>query len=132
MHEIVHHHILPHAGEEMTMKEVSKIMMVINNPRKVIQAIRHSCPACRLIHKKTVELRMMPHPDARTILAPPFHIAQVDTVFGFRAQVFKNARKTVKIYALIICCLLALYVIFIHLRYISLRKKKSRISIWIH
>ena len=102
----VHHHILPHAGVEMTMKEVSKIMMVINNPRKVIQAIRHSCPACRLIHKKTVELRMLPHPDARTILAPPFYIAQVDTVFGFKAQVFKDARKTVKIYALIICCLL--------------------------
>ena len=102
----VHHHISPHAGVEMTMKEVSKIMMVINNPRKVIQAIRHSCPACRLIHKKTVELRMLPHPDARTILAPPFYIAQVDTVFGFKAQVFKDARKTVKIYALIICCLL--------------------------
>ena len=41
---------------------------------------------------------MLPHPDARTILAPLFYIAQVDTVFGLRAQIFKDARKRVKIY----------------------------------
>ena len=102
----VHHNVRPHAGVEITMKEVSKVMMVIKNPRKVIQSVRQTCQVCRSIRRKTVELRMLNHPAARTILAPPYYIAQMDTVFGFRAQVFKNARKTVKIYALIICCLL--------------------------
>merc|ERR1712121_294423 len=37
--------------------------------------------------------------------APPFYISQVDTVFGFSAQFFKGARRTIKVYALIICCL---------------------------
>ena len=102
----VHHNIRPHSGVEITMKEISKSMMVINNPRKLIQSIRKDCQTCRIINKKTLELRMLNHPDARTIMAPPFYIAQMDTVFGFRAQVFKDARKTVKVYALIICCLL--------------------------
>ena len=102
----VHHVLRPHSGVEITLKEVCKIMMPINNPRKIIQAIRKDCPRCRLIAKKTVELRMMNHPSARTTLAPPYYISQMDTVFGFKAQVFKNARKTMKVYALIICCLL--------------------------
>ena len=102
----IHYYIRPHSGVEITMKEASKIMMVVNNPRKIVQSIRKNCPTCRAIQKKTVELRMLNHPSARTTLAPPFYIAQMDTVFGFRAQVFKDARKTVKIYALIICCLL--------------------------
>ena len=102
----VHHNLRPHSGVEITMKEISKLMMVIKNPRRVVQSVRESCLTCRSIRRKTAELRMLNHPEARTILAPPFYIAQMDTVFGFKAQVFKNARKTVKVYALIICCLL--------------------------
>ena len=102
----VHQNIRPHSGLEATMREILKIMMPINNPRKIIQSIRDNCSKCRLILKKTAELRMMNHPAARTTLAPPFYICQADTVFGFKAQTFKNARKVVKIYAFIICCLL--------------------------
>jgi hypothetical protein len=102
----VHHVLKPHSGVEITLKEVCKIMMPINNPRKIIQSIRKDCPRCRLIAKKTLELRMMNHPSARTTLAPPYYISQMDTVFGFKAQIFKNARRTCKVYALIICCLL--------------------------
>ena len=102
----IHHFVRPHSGVEITMKESLKIVMPINNPRKIIQRIRQDCPKCRMISKKTTELRMMNHPAARSTIAPPFYICQADTVFGFRAQTFKNARKVVKIYALIICCLL--------------------------
>ena len=102
----VHHKIRPHSGVEITLKEINKSMMVLNNPRRIIQMIRKFCPRCRIIAKKTVELRMMHHPAARTNLAPPFYHCMVDTVFGFKGQPHKNARKSFKMYALIIVCLL--------------------------
>ena len=102
----VHHKVRPHAGIELTLKEISKTMMVLNNPRRVIQCIRKHCPRCRIISKRTAELRMMHHPAARTHLAPPFYHCQVDTVFGFKGQAYKNSRKTFKMYALVIVCLL--------------------------
>jgi len=37
---------------------------------------------------------------------PPFYHAMMDVVFGFKGQVFKNACKTFKLYALLIVCLL--------------------------
>ena len=58
------------------------------------------------MNKKTLELRMMNHPAARTTLSPPFYFCQADVVYGFRAQTFKNARKPMEAYALIICCIL--------------------------
>ena len=102
----IHHKVQPHSGVEVTLKEIMKTMMVLNNPRRVIQRIRKHCPRCRIIAKKTLELRMMHHPAARTHLAPPFYHCQVDTVFGFKGQPYKNARKSFKMYALVIVCLL--------------------------
>jgi hypothetical protein len=102
----VHHKVRPHSGVELTLKEISKSMMVINNPRRIIQRIRKHCPRCRIIAKRTMELRMMHHPAARTHLAPPFYHCQVDTVFGFKGQPYKNARKNFKMYALVMVCIL--------------------------
>lgn len=102
----IHQKVRPHSGVEITLKEISKTMMVLNNPRRIIQRIRKHCPRCRIIAKRTVELRMLHHPAARTNLSPPFYHCQVDTVFGFKGQAYKNARKTFKIYALVIVCLL--------------------------
>ena len=102
----IHFKVRPHAGVETTLGEINRSMMVINNPRRVIQRIRRDCTRCRIIGKKTLELRMMSHPAARTHIAPPFYHCQVDTVFGFRGQSYKNARKTMKVYALVIVCLL--------------------------
>ena len=102
----VHHYVLPHSGVEATLREVSKQMMVLNNPRRIILRVRKDCPRCRIIAKKTRELRMMHHPSARTELAPPFYHCQMDTVFGFKGKPYKNARKTFKTYALVIVCLL--------------------------
>ena len=58
------------------------------------------------MNKTTQELRMMNYLAARTTLSPPFYFFQADVVFGFRAQTFKNARKPMEAYALIICCIL--------------------------
>ena len=102
----IHHNIRIHSGVETTLREVNKTMMVLNNPRRVIQRIRQHCPKCRIIAKRTLELRMLNHPSVRTHIAPPFYHCQIDTVFGFKGQSYKNARKTMKVYALVIVCLL--------------------------
>ena len=100
-----HLNVRPHCGVETTLREICQIAWPINNPRRCLQKIRKDCTKCRLIAKRTLELRMLNHPAARNTIAPPFYISQVDTVFGFSAQFFKNARRTIKVYALIICCL---------------------------
>ena len=102
----IHCKVRPHSGVELTMREIAKTMMVVNNPRRIIQRIRKDCTKCRMIAKKTLELRMMNHPSARTNITPPFYHCQMDTVFGFKGQCFKNSRKTMKLYALVIVCLL--------------------------
>ena len=101
----IHLHVVPHGGIESTLREISKIAWPINNPRKYLQRIRRDCTHCRRIRRITAELRMMPHNEARNTIAPPFYAVQMDTVFGFHALIHQRARKTVKVYALIICCL---------------------------
>ena len=103
----VHEKVKPHSGIESTLSEIFKTMFVFDNPRRVLKQIRNKCPRCRLIRRKTLELRVMNHPQVRTELAPPFYNVMIDTVFGFKCQSFKGARgKVTKMYALIIVCLL--------------------------
>ena len=98
--------VRPHAGVEVTLKEVSKRMHVPNSPRKVIKAVRDDCTKCRLIFKSTLELEMSKHHFSRTMLSPVFYNCQMDIVFGFKGQSYKRARNSYKIYALVIVCLL--------------------------
>ena len=102
----VHLHILPHAGVENTMREIAKKMFVVDNPRRIIQRIRQDCTHCRRLLKKTMELRMSKHHVARSTIAPPFYNAMADIAFGFVAKPYYGARKTHKVYALVIVCLL--------------------------
>ena len=102
----IHQHVRIHAGVEITMKEVLKTVFVLNNPRRIIQKIRRKCSWCRTIAENTLELEMADHPKARTQICPPFYNCMADTVFGFKGQVYKKARQTIKIYAFIIICLL--------------------------
>ena len=102
----VHLKVLPHAGVEATVREVCKKMMVPEGLRKLIRRIRADCTKCRLIKKKTVELEMSGHPQARTILAPPYYSVMLDIAYGFCGQAYKRARTKVKIYALVIVCIL--------------------------
>ena len=57
--------------------------------------------------KKTVELEMSNHPGARTILAPPFYSTMLDLAYGFPSHPFKGARKTIKVYAIVIVCIMS-------------------------
>ena len=103
----VHEEVRPHSGVEALLRECMLTLYPIHNPRRILQSIRKSCTRCRLIARKTLELRVMNHPDVRTTISPPFFNCMIDTVFGFRSQSFKNARgKTSKMYCLVIVCLL--------------------------
>ena len=102
----IHNVVRPHSGVETTLREIMKTMYVLKKPRRIIQRVRRDCSRCRIIAKKTLELKMANHPAARTELAPPFYHCQIDTVYGFKGQPYKNARKSFKIYALLIVCLL--------------------------
>jgi len=96
-----------HAALEPTVKEIHKIMKVPNGLRNLIRKVISDCIKCRLLEKKTLELRMANHPEARTILAPCFHSCMMDICYGFKGQAYKRARTTIKIYGLVIVCLLS-------------------------
>ena len=102
----IHRYVRLHAGADRILRETMKVMYPIDNAKSIIQRVRKDCSRCRAIAKLTLELRMANHPAARTCIAPPFYHCMIDTVFGFVGQPYKNARKTFKVYALIIVCLL--------------------------
>ena len=102
----IHLNVLPHSGVEMTMKEISKSVYAINNPRRILQKIRSDCCFCRKLLKKTIELRMAQHPAPRFMLTPPFYHVMADIAYGFKGKPYLGARKVTKLYALVIVCLL--------------------------
>ena len=101
----IHTKILPHAGVVTTTRELAKRMMVPNGAKRLISRIRSDCVRCKIILKKTVELEMQKHGAPRTMVAPPFYNSMMDIAYGFPGQPFKNARKRVEVYALVIVCL---------------------------
>ena len=103
----IHTKILPHAGVEITMKTLSKKFKVQGNVRGLIKRIRSDCTRCAMILKKTVELEMSAHPAPRTILAPPFYSVMIDIAYIFPGRAFKRARTKIKVYALVIVCLMS-------------------------
>lgn len=102
----VHTKIAPHAGVIYTAREIAKKMYVPAAAKRIIQKVRSDCTRCRIIFKKTVELEMQKHAFPRTMIAPPFYNAMVDIAYGFPGLAYKNARKRVAIYALVMVCLL--------------------------
>ena len=50
---------------------------------------------------------MANHPEARTTLAPCFHSCMMDICYGFKGQAYKRARTVMKIYGLVIVCLMS-------------------------
>ena len=57
--------------------------------------------------KKTVDLEVSPHPEPRRILGLPFYSVMMDIAYGFPGVAFKNARKAIKVYALVFVCLMS-------------------------
>jgi hypothetical protein len=101
----VHLFIKPHAGREITVREVLKKMYIVGPFRHIVKQVREDCSTCTLISKKTVELELARHHETRTMVAPVFYSAQMDVVYGFSAKLYKGSRKTTKLYALILVCL---------------------------
>jgi len=101
----IHFNILPHSGVEITCKETFKKMAVLDGLRNIIRKVKSGCIMCRKIERKTLELEMSHHHQARTILAPPFYSCMMDIAYGFPGKPHKNARSKIKIYALIIVCI---------------------------
>jgi len=102
----VHTKTRNHASLEATVKEIYMKMRVIKGLRWLIKRVIADCVKCRLIEKKTLELKLANHPEARTVLAPCFHSCMMDICYGFKGQTFKRSRAVIKIYALVIVCLL--------------------------
>ena len=102
----IHHKVRKHAGIEITLRETAKIVFPIHNARRVIQIVRKNCPRCRLLLRKTLELSMGNHPNARFSVTPCFYNCMMDICYGFSGKPHNNSRTSVKIYALVICCLL--------------------------
>ena len=75
---MIHLSRIQHAGVDVTVKSVSNKMFVPEKLGAIVKRIRTDCSRCRIILKKTSELRMAEHPESRTILAPPFYHAMMD------------------------------------------------------
>ena len=50
---------------------------------------------------------MSTHNEARTILAPPFYASKADIAYGLKGKPFKGAQKELKVYLIVIVCLLS-------------------------
>ena len=102
----VHLVIAPHTGVEFTMREIAKKMMVRVGLRRLVRNVRRDCTQCRRLLLRTIELEMSKHTAARTIISPPFYNCMMDIAYNFPGVPYKNARKSIKLYALVIVCLL--------------------------
>ena len=87
------------------MKSLKEVF-VIQGLRRLIRRIKKDCLKCKLLERKTVELQMSHHPQARTTIAPPFYTMIIDVAFGFKGQSYKKSRSTFKLYALVCVCIL--------------------------
>jgi len=101
----LHNKKVPHAGVEITVKEVFKEVMVPGGVRRLIRRIKEDCTTCRMLERKTVEIEMSEHPSPRTLIAPPFYATMADVAFGFHGQTYKKSRSTIKLYALVLVCM---------------------------
>jgi len=103
----LHTKTIAHASLETTVREVFKKMRVVRGLRRLVRKVIQDCMKCRLLEKKTLELRLANHPEARTVLAPCFHSCMMDICYGFKGQAFKRSRTVIKVYGLVIVCLLS-------------------------
>ena len=102
----IHCKKVPHAGVEITVKEICKEVMVHGGLRRLVRRIKEDCTTCRILERKSVEIEMSNHPAARTTIAPPFFQMMIDIAYGFKGLCYKRARTSIKIYALVGVCLL--------------------------
>ena len=102
----VHDVLRPHSGVELSYREITKKMHVLDNPRGIVGKVRKDCTKCKMLLRKTLELEMANHGPHRTIISPPFHAIQMDIAYKFKAKAWVNSRQSFEIYALVIVCIL--------------------------
>ena len=88
---MIHLTRIQHPGIDITIKAASNKMFVPEKLGAVVKKVRTDCSMCRIILKKTSELRMAEHPESRTILAPPFYHAMMDIAFNFSGKTHKKS-----------------------------------------
>jgi len=77
-----------HASLETTVREIHMKLRVVKGLRWLVKRVIADCMKCRLMGKKTLELKLANHPEARTVLAPRFHSWMMDICYGFKDQTF--------------------------------------------
>ena len=83
---------------------------MMNVPKGLRNLIRRNisdCVKCKLMSKNTLDLKMSNHPEARTVLDPCLYSCMMDICYGFKGQAYKRARNVIKVYGLVIVCLLS-------------------------
>ena len=65
---MIHLTRIQQAGVDITIKAVSNKMFVPEKLGAVVKKVRTDCSICRIILKKTSELRIAEHPESQTIL----------------------------------------------------------------
>ena len=89
------------------MRDVCKKMRVPKGLRKLVKKITLDCMKCKIKRKRVSEVKMSTHSELRTVLAPPFYATMADITYGFKGKPYKGARKELKVYAIVIVCLLS-------------------------
>ena len=102
----VHLFMLPHAGLESTLSEISKRFYPVR-PRRFLSRLLSSCIKCRLLQKKVLAHEMKEHKEIRTTLAPPFSFLMCDLAQNFMVKSRFAGRQSMKAPALVCCCLLS-------------------------
>ena len=100
-----HLHLVPHSGNLRTERILMQKLFPIGRFKHIIAKVRDDCTACRIISKKTVQVKMSQFPAEKTQITPPFYNVQMDVVFGFNGRPFTKARTRCKLYALVIVCI---------------------------
>ena len=100
----IHTTVVPHAGFESTLREISKRFHVIH-PRKTLAQIIGECKRCIIIRKETLKLEMSRHSTMRFTAAPPFSMIMIDLAQHFNCKARINSRQTVKCPALVCVCI---------------------------
>ena len=103
----VNNKINPHAGVEATIRDVCKKMRVPKRLRKLVKRITQECVKCKIIMKKLSEEKMSTLNEAITVLAPPFNALMADIAYRFKWKPHKGAQKELKVYAIVIVCLVS-------------------------
>ena len=100
----IHFHVRRHSGVDTAVRVITQNFWPINNPKRLVSRVRKQCSRCRIIERRAFDVQMQNHPQDRTLIAPPFFSSQVDVVFGFKAQIHDKARRSIEMWALIVCC----------------------------